>query len=303
VTESAVARWRALGTTAAVVVEDAAALDAARRAVVSELEAIDRAASRFRADSELVRVNDRAGRWTSVGPLLAEAVAAALRAAELTDGAVDPTVGAALVLAGYDRDFAAGLREPDAVGFRRVSGWRTVALDPARGRVRVARGTRLDLGATAKALAADRAARTAAGACGTGVLVNLGGDIAIAGAAPEGGWPVHVTDDHRAGPAAPGQIVVLRAGGLATSSTTVRRWGAGSHHLIDPRTGRPALSRWRTVSVAAASCVDANIASTASIVRGEDAPSWLAGCGLPARLVDHDGRVEALAGWPVEAAA
>jgi FAD:protein FMN transferase len=294
----AVAHWPALGTTATVVVADPGGLDAARDAVSEEVEAIDRAASRFRADSELTCVNERAGRWTAIGPLLMRAIVTALRAAELTEGAVDPTVGAALVAAGYDRDFAAGLREPETVALRRVPGWRTVALDRAGGRVRLPRGARLDLGATAKALAADRAARAAADACGAGVLVSLGGDIATAGVAPDGGWLVRVTDDHRDAAWAAGQTVVLRAGALATSSTAVRRWGAGVHHLIDPRTARPAASPWRTVSVAAASCVDANIASTAAIVRGADAPAWLTERGLPARLVDHEGVVEMLSGWP-----
>jgi thiamine biosynthesis lipoprotein len=179
-----------------------------------------------------------------------------------------------------------------------VPGWRTITLDRAGGRVRLPRGVELDLGATAKALAADRAARAAADACGDGVLVSLGGDIATAGVAPDGGWLVNVADDHRDASEDASQTIVLRAGGLATSGTTVRRWGAAAHHLIDPRTGRPAVSRWRTVSVAAATCVDANIASTAAIVRDACALEWLADQGLPARLVDHHGVVETLSGWP-----
>ncbi len=298
----ATAQWTALGSTAAVVVTDARALPAARAAVTAELAAIDLACSRFRADSELARIGAARGDWVAVSPLLAEAVAVALRAATLTDGAVDPTVGEALVLAGYDRDFAAGLRAADrrVPLVRAVPGWRIIGTD-ATGRVRVPRGVRLDLGATAKALASDRAARAAArDADGAGVLVNLGGDIAVAGAPPPGGWAVRITDDHRAAPDAPGQSVTIAAGGLATSSTTVRRWGEDAHHLIDPATGRPALSPWRTVSVAAATCVDANIASTAAIVRGADAIEWLSKRRLPARLVAHDGGVVAIGGWPAE---
>ena len=120
---------------------------------------------------------------------------------------------------------------------------------------------------------------------------------------PPHGWPVRVTDDHADAPDAPGQSVAVRSGGLATSSTTVRRWTAGDarlHHILDPRTGAPARGPWRTVSVAAASCVDANIASTAAVIRGDAAPAWLDEAGLPARLLAHDGTVTLTAGWPSE---
>lgn len=294
------ARWPALGTTASVTVCEAPALTAARAAVEEELAAIDRSCSRFRDDSDLTRLNAMAGRPVPVGPLLLEAILAALRAAELTDGAVDPTIGEALILAGYDRDFSVGLKQPaHPLSARRVPGWWAVSVDHALRRVTTSRDVRLDLGATAKALAADRAAAAAA-AGGSGVLVNLGGDIAVAGSPPLNGWPVRVADDHQAPPDAPGQWLTIRSGGLATSSTTVRRWGLASHHIIDPRTGRPAASRWRTVSVAAASCVDANTASTAAIVRGDDAPAWLEAHGLPARLVDRNGEVLTVASWPEE---
>ncbi|MDX6686368.1 MAG: FAD:protein transferase, partial [Baekduia sp.] len=228
------ATWTALGTTASVTVTDPGALAAARGAVEAELAAIDAACSRFRDDSELSGLNARAGTPTAVGPLLLEALQTALRAAALTDGAVDPTVGAALILAGYDEDFA--LIDRKAIGplrAVRVAGWRSVALDAGRGIVSVPRGVRLDLGATAKALAADRAAAAAAiAAPGRGALVNLGGDLAVAGPPPAGGWRVRIAEDHRAGPGAPGPTVAIRSGGVATSSTTVRRWGGRRHHLI-----------------------------------------------------------------------
>jgi thiamine biosynthesis lipoprotein len=159
----------------------------------------------------------------------------------------------------------------------------------------------LDFGATAKALAADRAARGAASYLGYGVLVNLGGDVAIAGPSPAGGWPVRVTDDQASGFEAPGETIALAGGGLATSSTTVRRWGSGGedlHHIFDPGTGKPAAAHWRAVSVCAATCVDANTASTAAIVRGADAPAWLAAASLPARLVGAEGGVVRVGGWP-----
>jgi thiamine biosynthesis lipoprotein len=140
----------------------------------------------------------------------------------------------------------------------------------------------------------------------TGALVNLGGDIALAGPAPGGGWPILVTDDHRSSLTAGGQTIALTAGGLATSSTTVRRWRAGDrevHHIVDPRSGAPAQEIWRTVSVAAADCVTANTATTAAIVRGERAVAWLEQSGLPARLVRRDGTTVRTCGWPAEAAA
>ena len=108
------------------------------------------------------------------------------------------------------------------------------------------------------------------------------------------GWRIRVTDDHRSEVTAPGQWVTLQGGGLATSSTTVRRWATdvgSAHHLLDPATGRPATGPWRTVSVTAASCLDANIASTAAIVRGERAPAWLESQRLPSRLVRVEGGV------------
>ena len=172
--------------------------------------------------------------------------------------------------------------------------------------IRVPTGVRLDLGATAKAWAADRAASAAASASGCGALVSLGGDIATCGPAPAGGWKIHVTDDHRSDCSAPGQTISIRSGGIATSSTAVRRWshdGHTMHHIIDPRTGAPVLDSWRTVSVAAASCADANIAATAALVRAHTAPRWLARVGLPARLLDWAGNVTTVASWPERAAA
>jgi len=131
--------------------------------------------------------------------------------------------------------------------------------------------------------------------------VSIGGDIATAGTPPPDGWPVRVAEDHSSPFDAAGQTIALRGGGLATSSTTVRRWTRGErelHHILDPASGRPAPECWRTVSVAADCCVDANIASTAAIVRGERAPGWLEGLGLPSRLVAVDGTVSFTAGWP-----
>lgn len=334
--ELARTRWQALGTSVELVLTDSGALARARAIVERELDEIDRACSRFREDSELTRANARAGRAVRVGPLLIEAIEVALRAAELTDGDVDPTVGAALVLAGYDRDWrllqppardprtraeapdrpadSPATRGQETRGQETVAvahiprvlatvraGWEAVELDRDRATLKVPAGVKLDLGATAKAWAADRASRAVHDATGCGVLVSLGGDISTAGPSPEAGWRIHVTDDHRSGPSAPGQTISIAGGGLATSSTTVRRWrheGRTMHHIVDPATGSPVADVWRTVSVAASDCADANIAATAAIVRGPRAPDWLAGLRLPARLVARGGDVLTVGSWP-----
>jgi thiamine biosynthesis lipoprotein ApbE len=301
---AASATWRALGTSAHVVVTESDRLDAARAAVEEELGAIDAACSRFRADAELVALNESAGRPIRTSPLLFEALRVALDAARATDGVVDPTVGAALEGAGYDRDWEEVAVDgpplpPDAGP---VPGWQAVHLDPTTRTAHVPAGLRLDLGATAKALAADRAAAAAASTSRAGVLVSLGGDIAVAGAPPPGGWPVALGDDH-ADPTGP--VVAIQSGGLATSSTTVRRWRRGGqevHHIIDPATGAPCPVVWRTVTVAARTCVQANIASTASIVLGVAALGWLRRQGLPARLVGRSGEVRVVGGWDEAAA-
>jgi thiamine biosynthesis lipoprotein len=300
-------RFQALGTYVELVLAgQPGALGTAVRLLHAELADLDLACSRFRVDSELTRANAVAGRSVAVSPLLAEAIAVALRAAEQTDGDVDPTLAGALAAAGYDGDFA-DLPEDGAPVVPqppRVGGWRDVALDRSAGTVRIPPGVGLDLGATAKAFGADRAAALIAAATGAGVLVNLGGDIAVAGPVPVGGWPVQVTDRPvHADDGASGQLVHIHGGGLATSSTVVRRWrrgGTAYHHILDPRTGLPADPVWRTVTVTAATCVEANTASTSVIVRGRAGLGWLAELGLPSRLVDGAGRAHCVAGWPTD---
>ena len=148
------------------------------------------------------------------------------------------------------------------------------------------------------------AAAAALSAAGThaGVLVSLGGDMAVAGTAPDGGWRILVTEDSRTPSDGDGELIAIQGGAIATSSTTVRRWksseGVTVHHIVDPRTGLAADTPWRTATVVAATCELANGASTAAIVMGEDAPAWLEASGLPARLVANDGRVLRLGGWP-----
>jgi thiamine biosynthesis lipoprotein len=208
------ARWSALGTTIAVGTSERRELADACRVVRGAVEEIDRATSRFRPDSELARLNAAGGAPLAVSPLFVRATRCALRAARLTDGDLDPTVGASLRACGYDRDLAA-IRSGAPVRFTRAVGWRRVELDEERGTVRIPAGVELDYGATAKALAADIAAARIAARIRGGAFVNLGGDLALAGPSPEGGWPVRVTDDHAAGPSAAGQTIALREGGLA----------------------------------------------------------------------------------------
>ncbi len=298
--------FAALGTTATVAVTEPAALDDASELLRERLQALDRACSRFRPDSELAHVNARAGIAVRVSSLLARAVRVALDAAQTSNGCVDPTLGAQLRAAGYDRTFAL-VRERDTWRFAPSrtlrAAWKDVHLDDGERLLLVPEGVELDLGATAKALAADDAAHEIAAETGVGVLVSLGGDLAVAGTPPSGGWSVRIADDHAAPPSEPGPKVAIASGALATSSTAVRRWQTDqgeAHHILDPRSGRPAVTPWRTVTVAATTCVDANVAATAAVVVGAEAVDWLVAARLPARLVRHDGSVVSVAGWPAE---
>jgi thiamine biosynthesis lipoprotein len=299
------ASWRALGTQVRIVVAEGRQLDDARCMLEADLAEVDAACSRFRPDSELSGL-PRDGRPVTVSPVLAEAIGVALRAAALTEGDVDPTVGGALAALGYDRDFAQVPPEAPALEQRvtagMIPGWRSVRLDGDV--LTLPPQASIDLGATAKAWAADRSAARIAGGLGQGVLVSLGGDIAVAGPPPAGGWTIRVQDvtgDPDDDPNGPYSVVAISDGGLATSSTAVRRWRRGGsvlHHILDPRTGSPAGTTWRTVSVAAGTCADANAASTAAVIRGRQAPAWLARHGLAARLVDARGLVLTVGGWP-----
>jgi FAD:protein FMN transferase len=295
---------RALGGSLRVVVTRAADLHAAKAAVDELVRNVDAAANRFRQDSELSRLNATPDREVLVSALLAGLISAALRGARLTDGAVDPTVGSAIKLAGYDTDFAKVPADGLAIDLvvSRVPGWRAIAFNEAARTIRIPRGVDLDLGATAKAMTADLAAAAAlARIGGRGVLVSLGGDIAVAGEPPSEGWVIQASEDSGAPIREGEETISISSGGIATSSTTVRRWtrgGVALHHIIDPATGLPSTGPWRTATVVAATCVDANIASTAAIVMGVGAVSWLEVNRLPARLVDRDGSVHRVSGWP-----
>jgi thiamine biosynthesis lipoprotein len=299
----AVAEREALGTISRIAVWPPENLDGARAAVDSVLAALDLQASRFRQDSEICWVHRAGGGLFMLSDGLAEAVGVALTAASWTGGLTDPTVGGALIALGYDRDFAAidqqRTEPPDAPA--PAPGWQRVRLDGPM--LRLPNGVRLDLGATAKALGSDRAVRAAMLASGQagGVLVSLGGDIAVAGTPPRGGWPITVADGPEPAGSSHAQLVRLPRGAIATSSITCRQWrhaGRVLHHIVDPRTGLPVDGPWQTVSAAAVTCADANAATTAAIVAGRRAEEWLTAAGLPARLVTHDGEVRYLGGWP-----
>lgn len=294
------ATWRALGTYVHLSTSEATALEPARQIAIRLLADVDRTCSRFRSDSDLVRANAAAGSWTHVDRLLVQAISAAMDAAAQTDGLVDPTLAHSLEAVGYDRDIAlipAASADPAGVPLpARFGAWQEILLDP-EGAVRVPPGCALDLGATAKAWAADLIATSIAAESDSTIVISLGGDLAVAG--PGDGWPVAISetiDDF-----ADTEIVHLPYGGLATSSTAARRWIRGGvirHHLIDPRTGEPTSGRWRTVTATGATCVAANTASTAAIVLGDRAVGWLTERDIPARLVDTQGAIVRTARWP-----
>lgn len=295
-------RFPAIGTTAHLLVTDPSTYDEAGALLRGFLADLDVACSRFRPDSALSTVNGQGG-GSDVDPVLFAAVRVALRAAELTGGLVDPTMGRSMTAIGYDRSFAdvPTTSSHRVIPVRPGRDWRGITLDESARTITLPPGVELDLGATAKAWAADVAATRIAERLGCGALVNLGGDLTIAGPAPAGGWRIRVTDDHAVSRG--GQVVAVRRGGVATSSTAVRTWRRADqvlHHVLDPATGLPAKRIWRYVSVAGTDCVEANTAATAAIVLGRRAPDWLAERDLAARLVAADGSVTRVAGWPVD---
>jgi FAD:protein FMN transferase len=300
----AVRSMRAIGTTATVAVTDEHRADEALALLAGDLRALDEACSRFRPDSELRRVEAYgAGGPVAVSPLLYELLEVACQVATDTAGIVDPTIGSALVELGYDRDFVQ-IGSGDQVGEhdpRPAPGWWRIGLNPEARSVTIPIGVHVDLGATAKAFAADRAAARMADGFGCGVLVNLGGDVAVAGPHPRDGWPVGIAAECATSVNQVEQVVTIVDGGLASSGTTARSWmrnGRRVHHIVDPWTGRSAPAVWALVSVAAPSCVVANAWSTAAVVWGEDAVGNLSSWGVPARLVDVDGNVVRCGGWP-----
>ncbi|MFI6832139.1 FAD:protein FMN transferase [Kribbella sp. NPDC050241] len=300
---SASRTWTAWSCTVRLTVDDPAVLGAACGELKALMDRVDKAASRFRPDSELSIVNSRADALVPVSRLLVDLVDVSLVAASVSGGAVDPTVGAAVIAAGYNDDIEAVRRrfpEPPADP-KPIPGWQQVQLNRKLALLGVPSDCALDLGAIAKAWTADRAALVLSKRYGCAVLVEIGGDLRAAGD-PVKPWVITVAE--RAGD--PGVLVTLAHGGLTTSTRTVRRWQTPTgyaHHLIDPRTGKPADGQWRTASVWAPTAVRANTFSTALVATGEAALGRLTLAGHPARLIDDGGEVTELSGWPASSEA
>lgn len=255
----------------------------------SLIDEMDQAASRFRSDSEINSLlSGSAPKSVVVSPLLFDALEAAMKAAAITGGYVDPTVGDSLVALGYESDFALFATRPQTLGEVKVRipiGHNRVRLNREERSVTVPRGVIFDLGATGKAFLADRIRSQVESDTGEKILINLGGDIS-ASYLPEGDyWQINITDDHSLNPDSPGTEIGILGGGVATSSTNYRRWYADSilvHHIVDPFTGTSAVSPFDAVTVLAGTALDANIASTGCIAMGEKGPRWLGETGLPA---------------------
>lgn len=297
-TTAVTTRFRALGSSIEVAVTDASALAEVERIVRDRLDEIDRTFSRFRPDSELVELERGAGRPQHASRLFVELLNLACHAAASTGGWFDPTIRAALEAAGYDRSIeqveasGPGAALPTSPAGR----WREIRYHLDGCVVLLPEGTGLDFGGIGKGFAVDSALRALAG-IGCGVLVNAGGDIGIAGPPPEGGWLCEIAPDTDS---APETIVRLERGALATSGLGRRQWsrdGERLHHLIDPRTGRPAVSPWTIVTVAARDCAVAEVAAKVGWLRGEDGPDWIGSLGLAARF-SGAGCVATVGGWP-----
>ena len=258
--------------------DDRAGLEAVR-GLIASLEA---RWSRFRPESELSRLNAAAGSLVSLPGDTFALVEAAVEAWRLTGGHFDPTVLPALAAAGYDRSFEFVARDgpisldglPPA-----VPGCAGIALQPDMGLVLLPPGVGLDLGGIAKGHTADRAVAALLAAGAAGALANLGGDVRVAGAAPDGeAWTVGIDDPHR-----PGHdlgILTLAAGAVATSSRTRRRWTRGGrtlHHLIDPTTGAPADRGVAAVVIVAGQAVWAEVLAKAALIAGPDEGAALIG--------------------------
>jgi thiamine biosynthesis lipoprotein len=266
------------------------------------LDAIDESCSRFRPDSELSLLNVRGD--GDLSSTLELALVAALESSDATGGLCDPTVLPALLALGYDVDYVELARAGSAAPLVAVPslGSSAITLDLLQHRVSLARGCQLDLGASAKALAADLVANDVAPH--GGVLVEIGGDVAVRGRGPTGSWAIGVSDVLVVTGNEP--RVSVANGGVATSSTATRSWLANGHrvhHIIDPRTGTCAAGPYVTATVSAESCVRANAFATAALLWGEDAGYYLAQAGYAGRLVCADGTVEYVGGWPQDHAA
>jgi FAD:protein FMN transferase len=250
------------------VLTDAAAGDAAAKQVERLFARWEERLSRFRPDSELSRLNARSGRPMVVSDLMLEVLSAALRAARATSGLYDPTLLRAIEQLGYDRSFEriGPVVPPPSGPIAPGGGWRRVRVDHGARTVTVPAGVGIDLGGIAKGMAVDAAIERLR-ALGVGsAMVSAGGDLRVLGTPPgERSWRVEIP-----GPA--GQVTVpLTHGSLATSGIGRRRWRQGRaerHHVLDPRSARPARTGLWSVSVAAATCAQAEVAAKTAFILG-----------------------------------
>ena len=287
------------GLTGTLATERADQMDYAEQRLWHWIDSFDAACNRFRSDSEISRLNAHGGESLAISPTLELAIDAALRAGEATGGLCDPTVLAALIALGYDRDYDEISRRdnPEAGEARPAPGLGAVRLDRRRHALSLDPGCQLDLGASAKALVVDLVVGEVAPH--GGVVVELGGDVAAHGKGPDGPWVIGLADRLEVDGTEP--RVSIASGAIATSSLTTRTWRVGSrvaNHIIDPRTGSFAAGVYATSSVSASSCVIANAFATAALLWGEDAGYHIAQAGWSARLVRHDGTVDFVGGWP-----
>jgi len=277
-----------MGTTAEVLVDGTAAQLAA---AFRRLRSLEASWSRFVADSELNRLHQQAGRWTTVSSDLLRALVWSERMVDETGGLFDPSIRAALEALGYDRTYAVGLDTDRAPGPAvSAPGLDGLQIDRGSSRVRLARGLSIDLGGIGKGLAADIVAAELVSSGARSAYVSVGGDIHACGEPAENGaWPVPLVHPLRAVPFAVHQ---LAGGGLVMSTTRLRTWTRGPrtlHHIVDPRTGQPSATELIAVAVAAASAARAEAFAKAAIVLGSDGGrALLETAGVDAWLVTDE---------------
>lgn len=255
------------------------------------------ALSRFRGGSELSRLNGRSGEWVVVSDLMWRLVGMGVGLAEETGGLFDVTLLKGVVAAGYDRSFDE-LGEKATTGGGDVEGlvgrWREIEFDEGRQAVRVPKGVALDLGGIAKG---DTAQVVVEALRPLGpVLVDAGGDV-VAGDRPRGlaGWPVAIAQPGDGGDEGDLFSLWLANGAVATSGVDYRYWvrnGRKAHHVIDPRTGRPAETDLLTVTVYDGDVATAEAWATAALVAGREVGfELLVERGLAAVMVDQNEHV------------
>jgi len=290
--------FRAMGTDVTVLVLDGPS-DAGARAA-GAIERLEEQWSRFRPTSELCALNASAGAPVMVAPELFALIDRAVRAWRDTSGRYDPTVLPAVIAAGYDRDFDAVAADGagPATEPTPAPGCAAIELDPRLHAITLPAGVALDLGGIGKGYAVDLVARKLVESGARGALVNLGGDLRAIGAAPEPhGWVVAVDDPLATGTTG---MLALTEGAIATSTRLKRAWerdGHALHHLIDPRTGRPAASGLASVTVVSGEAWRAEVLAKAAFIAGPaDGGAVVSDGGATGLLVLDDGRVVELEG-------